>query len=157
VELSALKPLAGIGAVGAMILAWFFAFDSGMANDEWAGHDFKLNQTRGRQVGALARKVETTAEKEARLKPLIENTGVNAGITDFKKKVLGNDDRTRGNDVRNDHGELPPELGDYTPRDVCQEMRLEFPDRFGTLDCSAERFDNGDNWLKAERSKHDKE
>lgn len=155
-ELARLKPLAGIGAVGVMILAWLFAFDSGADDDAWSGHDLKLSQTRGRQVGGMARKVETSEEKEARLKPIIEKTGIQADLTDLKKKVLGNDDRTRGNDVRGQHGELPPELRDYTPREACEQMRLEYPDRFGSLDCSAERFDNGDNWLQAERSKHDK-
>lgn len=137
-----LKPVAVVGAVVAAGLTWALAFNNGWSSSDWNQEWHNPSDVRGKSVYIGNKEVETTDEREKRLaksKLLREEAGT------VKKSILGDRRRTRGDDIIPENPPLP-EGFDYNPREACQQMKMEFPERYGNVDCMSDRFDNPDPW-----------
>jgi len=141
-----LKPLAALGLLGAAALTWVFAFRSGWSNADWNQQWSAPAETRGRTIYIGSKDVETTLEKEKRL--AVQAKDLREQVREMRKSVLGDRRKTRGDDVRGEGPEVP-EGFDYNPRDACLQMQLEYPERFGKVDCMSDRYDSPDPWWKA--------
>jgi len=140
-----LKPLAVLSLGGAAALAWVLAFRSGWANGEWSSGGEGLSETRGKTVYIGNKDVETNDEKEKRLDS--KTKGVREEVGNVKKSLLGDRRRTLGEDIV---PEVPPvpEGFEFNPREACLQMKMEYPERFGKVDCMSDRYDNPDPWWK---------
>jgi hypothetical protein len=125
--------------LGVTAAAWGFAFVRGFAPSEWVGFSASPSITRGKDVkGAKKRAEEQTSE-------------IQGALSDLKKEMLGRDEKTRGYDVKGPRAYIPREMRRYTQRDACMQMKMEYPDRFGDVDCMSEKFDDIDPWWQAPR------
>lgn len=138
-----LKPLAGAGIVGAAALTWVLVFQTGWSNSDWNSEWSPPTALRGKTVVIHNKKVETTAEREKRLE--VKYKEVHEGISKVKKDLLGDARKTRGNDIQPEAPELPPGF-DYSPRESCLQLKMEYPERFGDADCMADKYNNPDPW-----------
>jgi hypothetical protein len=68
-------------------------------------------------------------------------------VGNMKKSILGDRRRTRGDDIIPEAPPVP-EGFEFNPREACLQMKLEYPERFGKVDCMSERYDNLDPWWK---------
>ena len=138
------KSLAVLGVVGAAALTWVLAFETGSAsgdwNAEWAGSP---TETRGKSVYIGSKIVETNQERDQRLAPA--NKDLRDDLGTMKKEVLGDSHKTRGEDVRGEHRAPPPGY-DYTAREACLQMKMQFPERYRDVDCMADKYDGVDPW-----------
>lgn len=134
------------GAVGAAVLAWGVAFKFGWGNSEWTGFWGQAQETRGNAVVIKEKRVETTAERAARLGK--QNSDLDNAIRDLRKDLLG-DNRPTAGVAPKFRPRIPKDIASYTQRDACFQMKLEFPDRFGDVDCMSDKYDDNDPWFKA--------
>jgi hypothetical protein len=95
---------------------------------------------RGDGVYIGNRLVETEAEREARLRRL--NSGLVATLKDVKKEVLGDRSKTPGNDIPVVAPELPFEREELSPREYCNKLRLQGPERYKELKCEDPKLDD---------------
>lgn len=135
-------------AIGFAVLAWAVAFKWGFASSEWSGFGWSQQQTRGDTVVIQNKAVETTAEREKRLAK--QNSELKDAMSQLKKEYLGDDRKTRGDDLK-ERKVLPRDVVHWTQRDACFQMKLEYPERFGEVDCMSEQYDDIDPWFRASR------
>jgi hypothetical protein len=143
------KPLAVVGMVASAGLVWVLAFRFGWANGDWSsGWGEGPPETRGKTVYIGSKDVETNAEKEKRLET--STKGVREQVGNMKKSILGDRRKTRGEDIV---PEVPPVPAgfEYNPREACLQMQMEYPERYGKVDCMSDRYDNPDPWWKVGR------
>jgi hypothetical protein len=138
------KILAGAGVAGAVLLTWALAFRTGWASNDWNDEWQNPSDLRGKTVYIGNKEVETTEERDKRLKKL---KLLNGELGEMKKSVLGDRRSIRGNDIVPEAPDLP-EGFDYNPREACLQMKLEYPERYGKLDCMSERYDTPEPWWK---------
>jgi hypothetical protein len=138
------KPLAALGALGAAGLFWVLAFQSGWASGEWST-GFGDVDTRGKTIHIGSKDVETREERDKRLETVIKTKGLRDEVSDVKKSILGDRHRTLGDDIHAEHGPRP-EGFEYNPREACLQMKMEYPERFGKVDCMSDRYDSKDPW-----------
>jgi hypothetical protein len=123
--------------VGVTVAAWAFAFAFGFAPSEWVGFSASPSITRGKDI-------------KGPRKPMEQQTSeIQGALADLKKDMLGRDEKTRGFDPKGPRAYIPREMRRYTQRDACMQMKLEYPDRFGDVDCMSEKFDDIDPWWQA--------
>jgi hypothetical protein len=137
--------------VAAAAIAWAVALHQGFASSEWTGFWSSGSATRGNTVAIGNKRVETEAERKKRLGR--QSNELKAALSDVRKGVLGNHQKTRGDDPEawDRRPEVPSDVSQYTQRDACLQMKLEFPDRFGDVDCMSDDYDDTDPWFRAER------
>ena len=146
-----LRKYQGHAFAGAAVLAWAVAFKWGWGSSEWSGLWASAAPTRGNTVSIHERKVESAEERKKRL--MKQNDELKATLSDLKKDVLGDRRATRGDDPfeRDLRPVIPGDVAHYTQRDACFQMKLEFPDRFGDVDCMSSEYDDSDPWFRASR------
>lgn len=144
--LERLRPYAGAIAVAAAIATWALVFREGASDKQWNDNEVLGSsiQTRGKEVALRNSEVETTAEREKRLTKRFKS--LRDMKNDLKKEVMGEGKATRGDRVMEDPGEAIPDHFKVPPREACLQLKLEYPDRFGKLDCMAEKYDSPDPW-----------
>lgn len=141
------KPLAALGMVGAAALVWAFAFRSGWAGgDGVSGWGEGPAETRGKAVVIGNTDVETTDEREKRLDSS-KSKSVRDQVGNVKNSLLGDHRKTRGEDIIPETAG-PPEDFEYSPREACMQMKLQYPERFGKVDCMSDRYETSDPWWK---------
>ncbi|MFT3772071.1 MAG: hypothetical protein QM820_42235 [Minicystis sp.] len=136
-------------AVVVVVLAWAVAFRSGFGSSEWSGAWWvSPQQTRGSTVVIKEKAVETTAERRKRLDK--QKSELKEALQGLKTDVLGDSRPTRG-DTPRERQAIPRDVAGYTQRDACLQMKLEYPDKFGDVDCMSDEFDDIDPWFRAPR------
>jgi hypothetical protein len=118
--------------VGVVASGWVAAFSSGFRASDWP------SVLPGGSHDTDGRVVETPVESEERQAPKARE--IVEHVRSVRRSVLGDGARTRGDDVRRRRQALPPGH-DVTPREACLEMRLAYPEQFGSVDCSSSRYD----------------
>lgn len=64
---------------------------------------------------------------------------VNRKLEELRASVLGKDDETRGKKVA--PAKIPPKrILEFTPREVCIKMKIDFPDKYKEVDCASDKF-----------------
>jgi hypothetical protein len=136
--------------VGAAVIAWAVALHQAFAASEWTGF-WSAPPTRGNTVAIQNKTVETEAERKKRLGH--RNEELRDALSDLRKGVLGNRRSTRGDDPEawDRRPSVPGDVADYTQRDACLQMKLEYPDRFKDVDCMSEDYDDSDPWFQSNR------
>jgi len=71
---------------------------------------------------------------------------VRAGLRSLKGEVLGKDRQLRGDKVIGGVVRPRDEVFDYTPREVCVKMKLDYPEQYANLDCSKPEYDSPKAW-----------
>jgi hypothetical protein len=142
------KPLVGAGVVVAAALTWVLAFRTGWADSDWKDEWQTPSEIRGKSVVIGNRNVETVIEKEKRL---AKDRTLQQGAGALKRSFLGDQRKTRGDDIVPEGPELP-EGFDYNSREACQQMKLEFPERYGQVDCMSDAYNSSEPWWKAPRT-----
>lgn len=135
----------GTCALGAAaVLAWAIALRPGWSSPEWTGFWSSAAPTRGKAI-------ESEAERKQR--STRQNSELKATLSDLRKDLLGDHRRTRGDDpsARARRAVVPRDVARYTQRDACFQMKLEYPDRFGDVNCMSEDYDDTDPWFRADR------
>lgn len=125
--------------IGATLASWGVAFGAGFAPSAWVGFTASPSLTRGQDVSGRKKPVDPRSSE------------IDGALADLKKELLGRDEKTRGADPRGPRARIPREMGRYTQRDACLQMKLEYPDRFGEVDCMSGKFDDSDPWWRAPR------
>lgn len=71
---------------------------------------------------------------------------VKSELHDLKGEVLGKGGTVRGDKVIG--GVVKPQEKDfqYTPREVCVRMKLDYPEQYANLDCSKPEYDSPHSW-----------
>jgi hypothetical protein len=133
------RKLATYAFVGVTVAAWGIAFSSAFAPSEWVGFSASPSRTRGKDVSGAKKPIEQ------------QNSEIDGALEGLKKDMLGRDGKTRGFDPKGPRANIPREMRRYTQRDACMQMKLEYPDRFGDVDCMADKFDDIDPWWQAPR------
>lgn len=81
---------------------------------------------------------------------LAEQPGTNAEVKQkidaLKASVLGKNEETRGNKVVAPMIRAPKAVYDYTPREVCLQMKNLHPDQYEDVDCSSDKYSSPDGW-----------
>lgn len=68
-------------------------------------------------------------------------------LEDLRSGVLGKDDKTRGSDIHAPQTRPPKSAYDYTPREVCWQMKINYPDRYKDIDCADSKYDGTQGWI----------
>lgn len=80
----------------------------------------------------------------------LERPGANAEVKQkldsLKTSVLGKNEETRGNKVVAPLIRPSKTVYDYTPREVCLQMKNLHPDTYDDVDCSSDKFSSPDGW-----------
>lgn len=134
----------GVCVVAGAGLTWALAFSTAWSSSEWNEEWHGPSELRGKGVYIANREVETTEEREKRLKKI---KIVNGEVGELKKTVLGDQRAIRGNDILPDTPDRP-EGFDFNPREACLQMKMEFPERYGNVDCMSDRYDSRLPWWK---------
>jgi hypothetical protein len=142
--LARLKPLAAIVVLAAAAAVWVFVFRSGWSNADWENGNAST-ATRGKTVYIGNKDIETTLDREKRL--AVKAKDLRDEVGSVKKSVLGDQHKTRGDDIIPETPPLP-EGFDFNPREACLQMKVEFPERYDNVDCMSDRYDNSDPWWK---------
>jgi hypothetical protein len=140
-----LKPFVVLGATGVGALVWVLAFETSSNSSDWGSEWSPQGDLRGKSVAIKVRDVETTAEREKR--QALKNRELRDDIGSVKKSLLGDKHHTRGDDIQPENPELPPGF-EYNPRDACLQMKLEYPERYGEVDCMSDKYDSPEVWWK---------
>ncbi len=140
-----LKPFVVVGAVGAVVAGWMLVFETGTEDAEWSAEWKPPDTLRGKAVAIKTRDVETTAEREKRL--ATKHKELRDEVGNVKKSILGDRKVTRGDDVLPDAPELGADV-EYSPREACMQMKLEYPERYGDVDCMSDKYDSSEVWWK---------
>ncbi len=139
------KPLAAIGFLAVGAATWVLVFRSGWSNADWENDWSVPGATRGKSINIAGREIETPVEREKRL--ALQAKGLRDDVGTVKKSFLGDRHHTRGDDIVPETPPLP-EGFDFNPREACLQMKVEFPERYGNVDCMSDRYDNTDPWWK---------
>ena len=67
-------------------------------------------------------------------------------IDDLKATVVGKNDETRGKVVVAPPIKAPAAVWDYTPREVCLQGKMNFPEQYKDVDCSDEKYSSPYGW-----------
>jgi hypothetical protein len=146
-----LKPVAGVGVVIAAALTWVFAFRTGVTSSNDWNQEWNIpSDTRGKGVYIGNREVETPIEREKRLAKM---RLLNGELGAMKKNVLGDKDKVRGNEIVPERPPPPPGFN-FNPREACIQMKMEYPERYGNVDCMSDQYDGVDPWWETSRSGH---
>jgi hypothetical protein len=135
-------------AIGTAVLAWAVAFKWGFASSEWAGFGWSTIETRGGDIAIKEKAVESAAERAKRLAK--QDTELKDALRDLKREYLGDSRKTRGNDLK-ERAVIPSDVAHWTQRDACFQMKLEYPEKFGDVDCMSPQYDDTDPWFRAPR------
>lgn len=84
---------------------------------------------------------ELAAEQEATEEQLKKE------VDELKGEVLGKDDKTRGKKIVAPQVRPPKAYYDYTPREVCVQMKMRDPDRYEDMDCASDKFSSPVGWI----------
>jgi hypothetical protein len=68
-------------------------------------------------------------------------------LDDLRTSVLGKNDETRGRKVSAPQTRPPKSAYDYTPREVCLQTKMTYPDRYKDVDCSSDKFSSPNGWI----------
>lgn len=142
------KHLNHIIVLGA-IIAWAVAFESGWARSESTGFWARRTELRGDAVAIRGEQIETAAQRERRLAR--QTSELEDELSDLRKDYLGGGKRTEGVDPRF-RPSIPRDVARYTQRDACIQMKMEFPERFGDVDCFSDRYDDAEPWFRVPRT-----
>jgi hypothetical protein len=71
---------------------------------------------------------------------------VKAGLGELKRDVLGKGSNVRGDKVIGNVVKPQEQDFNYTPREVCVKMKLDYPDQYKDLDCSKREYDSPHSW-----------
>jgi hypothetical protein len=140
-------------AVGVVVLAWAVAFRWGFAGSDWEGAWWgSAPTTRGDAVVIKEKEVLTEAERQGRLAKQKKELGdtfreIKDVARSGKKQLVGDRRQTRGDDLRKEE-ELDPETATWTQREMCQNMKVQFPDRFRDVDCMSNEYDDTMPWYQ---------
>jgi hypothetical protein len=138
------KPLIGVGVVVAAALTWVLAFRTGWADGDWNQEWHAPSDTRGKSVYIGNKDVETAIEKEKRL---AKDKTIRQEAGSMKRSLLGDRRKLLGEDIVPETPDLP-EGFEFNPREACMQMKMEFPERYGKVDCSNDKFNGDDPWWK---------
>ena len=133
----------GAIAVAAAVGLWGVALRAGWANDAWTADWSPAAETRGKPVYLQSKLVETAQEKEKRLAE--QRLGLREEAGKLKRSLLGDRRRMLGEDIVPEAPPLPAGF-EYSPREACLQVKLEYPERFGKVDCMSDQFNNPDPW-----------
>jgi hypothetical protein len=86
--------------------------------------------------------LERIREKEAKKAP----GAVRRSMHDLKDSVIGGSPTTRGNEILPPRDRPPKSYYEYTPREVCVQMKLNYPEHYKNLDCGAASLSSPYNW-----------
>ena len=75
------------------------------------------------------------------------NKEVDQKLDELRAKVLGKNEETRGKKVYAPQIRPPKSAFDYTPREVCLQMKINHPDRYKDVDCASDKFSSPDGWI----------
>jgi hypothetical protein len=140
------KSLLVVGAAAAAIAAWALAFQTGAESPEWNAEWRLPSASRGKTISINSRDVETDAERAKRLAP-IGDKEVREDLGAVKRSILGDKRPMRGNDIEPEEQELTPDV-EYNPREACLQMKLEYPERYGNVDCMSDKYNSNEVWWK---------
>ncbi len=68
-------------------------------------------------------------------------------LEELKGEVLGQNGKTRGKKVTAPQQRPPKAYYDYSPREVCVNMKMLHPERYENLDCSDDKFSSPLGWV----------
>jgi hypothetical protein len=71
---------------------------------------------------------------------------VKDGLRSIRGEVLGKNTQVRGDKVVGNVVKAQDESFNYSPREVCVKMKLDFPDKYQNLDCSKPEYDSPHDW-----------
>jgi hypothetical protein len=146
-----MKPLIGAGVAAAAALTWVFAFRTGWSSSEdWNEEWNNPADTRGKGVYIANKAVETAVEKEQRL---AKERALRGELGAVKRSIIGDSKKTRGSDIIPETPPPPPGF-DFNARDACLQMKMEYPERYGSVDCMSDRYDTLDPWWETGRAGH---
>ncbi|APR77849.1 Hypothetical protein A7982_03196 [Minicystis rosea] len=135
-------------AIVVVVLAWGIAFRSCFIQGWSNMFGSAAPPTRGNAVAIKDKDVETTAEQQKRLEK--HKSEIRETLSGLKTDLLGDTRKTRG-DTPRESKTIPRDVARYTQRDACFQMKLEYPDRFGDVDCMEGDYDDTEPWFKADR------
>lgn len=94
--------------------------------------------------------LERKRRREAEEGPGSVEKAVNDGLDDIGTSVLGKREKTRGQDIKPPREGIPKRYFDHTPREVCLQLKLQYPEEHRDLDCSSDDFSSPFPWREAE-------
>ena len=68
-------------------------------------------------------------------------------LSDLKASVVGKNQETRGDKVFAPQNRPPKSAYDYSPREVCMQMKVSYPDEYKDVDCAADKYSSPDGWI----------
>jgi hypothetical protein len=68
-------------------------------------------------------------------------------IDDLKSSVVGKNQETRGDKVFGAQNRPEKSAWDYTPREVCLQMKDRYPDEYKEVDCSDDKYSSPNGWI----------
>jgi hypothetical protein len=71
---------------------------------------------------------------------------VKAELRELKGQVLGKSTNVRGDKVVGNVVKPQEQDFNYTPREVCVKMKLDYPEQYKDLDCSKPEYDSPHSW-----------
>jgi hypothetical protein len=96
-------------------------------------------------VGRPTPEEQTLSESEqARSR---DDKAMDRKLEDLRAGVLGKDDKTRGSDIHAPQTRPSKSAYDYTPREVCWQMKINYPDRYKDIDCADSKYDGTQGWI----------
>jgi hypothetical protein len=128
-------------AVAGVVLVWAAAFRWGWAKSEWTSIWAEAPATQGQSISLAPHDVETTAEREKR--ETVKAQGLRDSYHSLKQDVLGDTRKTRGDAPSIRLRRRSGESQDLTPEEVCEQMKLSDPAKYGSLKC---KDDDGDGY-----------
>ena len=75
-------------------------------------------------------------------------------VADMKASVMGKSQETRGNNVVAPQNRPPKAYYDYTPREVCNEMKDRYPEQYSDIDCTDDKYSSPDGWIWSRGMQH---
>lgn len=142
------KAIGGVILGIVTVVVWARAFREGSTESAWGSSLWaSAPDTRGGTISLTPKDVETTEERERRMLLDKKMKELKPDVSDLKRGLVGDGRKTRGDDVRGDQREVPAGF-DVSPREACMQMKLEYPEKFGKVDCMSPKYDNPDPWYK---------
>jgi hypothetical protein len=68
-------------------------------------------------------------------------------LSDLKASVVGKNQETRGDKVVAPQNRPPKSAYDYSPREVCMQMKVTYPDEYKDVDCASDKYSSPDGWI----------
>jgi hypothetical protein len=101
----------------------------------WGGAAWLAISPRGSGTASAASDVDRTGAGEVR-----------SDLRELRGKVLGKSTNVRGDKVIGNVVKPQEQDFNYTPREVCVKMKLDYPEQYANLDCSKREYDSPHSW-----------